>query len=302
MQHLFSQRKRLRARRGYRRYLPKALGGRDSGRQPRPAVVTGSAANHKGHTSTVSQPSSQGQEALIRQAYRNAGITDIARTGFFECHGTGTRTGDPIETAAESACFGKAGVHIGSVKANLGHAGGAAGLVGVLKAVLALENRTIPPNIKSLPRNPAIPFEDANLIVPTEPTPWPEDRDERVSVDSFGLGGSNAHAIIGSAASVSSASHHTTDTPGQNTAPARFRLGTKQTPCVIALLRRRICRVKLPASVGTIPCAVRASTMATILRVLKKSRRQRPAHEVLAHKSATIGMETSTSTTFTLSY
>ncbi|KJZ78545.1 hypothetical protein HIM_01936 [Hirsutella minnesotensis 3608] len=169
------------------------------------AVVTGTAANHNGHSPTVSQPSSRAQEALIRQAYRNAGITDIARTGFFECHGTGTRKGDPIETAAVSACVGKAGVHIGSVKANLGHAEGAAGLVGVLKAVLALENRTIPPNIKSLPRNPAIPFEDANLIVPTEPTPWPEDRDERVSINSFGLGGSNAHAVIESAASFNAA-------------------------------------------------------------------------------------------------
>ncbi|KAI3094809.1 hypothetical protein CBS147333_9920 [Penicillium roqueforti] len=165
------------------------------------AVVTGSAANHNGHTPTVSHPSSQAQEALIRQAYRNAGIAEIARTGFFECHGTGTRTGDPIEVAAVSACFGKAGVHIGSVKANLGHAEGAAGLVSVLKAVLSLENRIIPPNIKCFPRNPAIPFEDANLVVPTEPTAWPEGRDERVSINSFGLGGSNAHAIIESAAS-----------------------------------------------------------------------------------------------------
>ncbi|KAF3480038.1 uncharacterized protein GIQ15_07014 [Arthroderma uncinatum] len=161
------------------------------------AVVTGSATNHNGHTSTVAQPSSQAQVALIKQAYRNAGITDITRTGFFECHGTGTRTGDAVELAAVAACFGKAGVHIGSIKANLGHAEGAAGLVGILKAVLVLENRSIPPQIKSLPLNPTI---DANLIVSTEPTPWPEDRDERVSVSSFGLGGSNAHAIIESAA------------------------------------------------------------------------------------------------------
>ncbi|KAL4973127.1 thiolase-like protein [Aspergillus desertorum] len=131
------------------------------------AVVTGSATNHNGHT-----PTHTGMLAL----------QEIARTGFFECHGTGTRTGDPIE-------------------ANLGHAEGAAGLVSVLKAVLSLENRIIPPNIKCFPRNPAIPFEDANLVVPTEPTPWPEDRDERVSINSFGLGGANAHAIIESAAS-----------------------------------------------------------------------------------------------------
>ncbi|KAL7940018.1 hypothetical protein V8C42DRAFT_356517 [Trichoderma barbatum] len=181
------------------------------------AVVTGSAANHNGHTPTVAQPSTRAQEALIRQAYRNAGIADIARTGFFECHGTGTIIGDPLETAAVSACFGKAGVHIGSVKANLGHTEGAAGLVGVLKAVLALENRTIPPNIKSLPQNPAIPFEDANLIVPTEPIPWPEDRDERVSINSFGLGGSNAHAIIESAASFNARRRFETSRAASNT-------------------------------------------------------------------------------------
>ncbi|KAL7918584.1 hypothetical protein ACQKWADRAFT_330517 [Trichoderma austrokoningii] len=165
------------------------------------AVVTGSATSHSGHTSSVSLPSLKAQEAVIRQAYRSAGITNIAKTGYFECHGTASRDGDLIETAAVSACFGKAGVHIGSVKANLGHTGGASGLVSVIKAVLALENRTIPPSIKSLPRNAEIPFEDANLIVPTEPTPWPEDRDERVSVNCFGIGGSNAHAIIESAAS-----------------------------------------------------------------------------------------------------
>jgi acyl transferase domain-containing protein len=122
------------------------------------AVVTGSATNHNSHTSTVSLPSSQAQESLIRQAYRNAGIANIARTGYLECHGTGTRAGDPLETAAVSACFGKAGVHIGSVKANLGHTEGTSGPVGVIKAVLALENRTIPPSIKSLPPNPSIPF------------------------------------------------------------------------------------------------------------------------------------------------
>jgi acyl transferase domain-containing protein len=178
------------------------------------AVVTGSATNHNGHTPTVARPSSKAQEALIRQAYRNAGITDISRTAFFECRGTGTSTGDPIETAAVSACFGSRGVYIGSVKANLGHAEGAAGLVGILKAVLSLEKRTILPQIKSLPRNPAV---DANLLIPTGPTPWPKDRDERVSVSSFGLGGSNAHAIIESAASFDATPKSNTSRAGPNT-------------------------------------------------------------------------------------
>lgn len=141
------------------------------------AVVTGTATNHNGHTPTVARPSSQVQEALILQAYRNAGITDIARTGFFVCHSTGTRTGDPIGMAAVSACFVKAGVHIGSVNANLGHAEGAAGLVGVLKAVLSLEKRTIPQSIKS--PNPLVSFVATNQTVLVEPVPWQQDRDER---------------------------------------------------------------------------------------------------------------------------
>lgn len=181
------------------------------------AVVTGSAANHNGHTPVVSQPSSRAQAACIKQAYRNAGIRDVARTAYFECHGTGTRVGDPIETEAVATCFGKAGVHIGSIKANLGHTEGAAGLLGILKAVLALENRTIPPSIKSFPRNPAIPFETANLTIPVEPTPWPDDRDERISVSSFGIGGSNAHAIVESAASFDTARKPGTSRGAPNT-------------------------------------------------------------------------------------
>ncbi|EFQ92956.1 hypothetical protein PTT_09821 [Pyrenophora teres f. teres 0-1] len=200
------------------------------------AVVTGSATNHNGHTPTISRPSAHAQEALIRQAYRNAGIADIARTAFFECHGTGTRAGDPIETAAVSACFGPAGVHIGSVKANLGHAEGAAGLVGVLKAVLALEKRTIPPNIKSLPPNPAIPFDAANLIVPTQPTPWPQDRDERVSVSSFGFGGSNAHVIIESAASFNTTRKPETSRAASNSTPQLLLFSANTPPSLKAVV------------------------------------------------------------------
>ena len=95
------------------------------------------------------------------------------------------------------------------MKPNVGHSEGASGLTSVIKAVLALENKTIPPNIKFNEPNPQskipevcvhqgkltceVPFREASLIVPTTPIPWPTDRKERVSVNSFGLGGSNAH-------------------------------------------------------------------------------------------------------------
>lgn len=110
-------------------------------------------------------------------------------------------TGDPIEANAVARVFGDTGVHIGSVKPNLGHSEGASGLTSLIKAVMALENRTIPPNIKFNSPNPAIPFKERKLTVPVEPTPWPTSRHERASVNSFGIGGTNAHVIIDSAAS-----------------------------------------------------------------------------------------------------
>lgn len=87
------------------------------------------------------------------------------------------------------------------MKPNVGHTEGASGLVSLIKAVMSLENRTIPPNIKFNIPNPKIPFKERRLTVPVEPTPFPEDREERVSVNSFGLGGSNAHVVVDSARS-----------------------------------------------------------------------------------------------------
>lgn len=101
-------------------------------------------------------------------------------------------TGDPIEANAVARVFGDVGVHIGSVKPNLGHSEGASGLTSLIKAVMALENRTIPPNIKFNSPNPAIPFKERKLTVPLEPTPWPAGRHERASVNSFGIGGTNS--------------------------------------------------------------------------------------------------------------
>lgn len=139
----------------------------------------------------------------MRHAYARAGITDYAATQFVECHGTGTPIGDPIETNAVARVFGGSehGVYIGSVKPNLGHSEGASGLTSLIKTVMALESRTIPPNIKISKLNPNIPFEERNLKVALEPTPWPEHGCERASVNSFGIGGTNAHAILESASS-----------------------------------------------------------------------------------------------------
>ncbi|KAL8775852.1 MAG: hypothetical protein Q9194_003575 [Teloschistes cf. exilis] len=160
------------------------------------AVIRGTAINHDGKTPGMSFPSTDAQEALMKRAYHVAGINDISQTGYVECHGTGTPIGDPVETTAVARVFRGLGVHIGSIKPNLGHTEGASGLLSVIKTVLALENATIPPNIKFLTPNPAIPFTSGKLMVPTDPTPWPNDRLKRASVNSFGVGGSNAHAIL----------------------------------------------------------------------------------------------------------
>ncbi|KAJ8130650.1 hypothetical protein O1611_g2979 [Lasiodiplodia mahajangana] len=160
------------------------------------SVVSGSATNFDGKTNPLTSPSAAAQEALIRRAYKVAGISDFSKTALFECHGTGTATGDPIETEAVASVFGENGIYIGAVKPNLGHSEGASGLTAVLKATLALQHRVIPPNIKYSPPNPKIPFESAKLQIPTEPTVWPTHRDERVSINSFGVGGSNAHIIL----------------------------------------------------------------------------------------------------------
>ncbi|TRX91677.1 hypothetical protein FHL15_007459 [Xylaria flabelliformis] len=151
------------------------------------AVIRATGTNHDGKTQGIFQPSTEAQEVLIRQTYQAAAISDFGERAMVERHGTGTPTGDPIETKAVARVFGQAGVYIGSVKPNVGHSEGASGLTSLIKMVLALENRTIPPNIKFKTPNPNIPFHEGNLVVPIDPIPWPQDRLERVSINCFGV-------------------------------------------------------------------------------------------------------------------
>ncbi|KAK1473062.1 polyketide synthase [Colletotrichum cuscutae] len=162
------------------------------------AILRASGTNNDGRSNGIMSPNTYLQEALIRKTYEKAGLP-FNKTAFFECHGTGTPTGDPLEVAAVARIWkDHDGVIIGAIKPNVGHSEGAAGLTSVIKAVLALENRVIPPNIYMENPNPRIPWDEAKLSVPTEPTFWPADRDERISVNSFGVAGSNAHVILDS--------------------------------------------------------------------------------------------------------
>ncbi|KAI0108554.1 putative polyketide synthase [Nemania sp. FL0031] len=164
------------------------------------AVVRGTAYNANGKTGGISHPDADGQEAVIRQAYKAAGNLPLSSTGYFECHGTGTPVGDPIEVSALGRVFASVReddpMLIGSIKPNLGHSEPASALAQIMKAILAMDHRMIPATIGIQTLNPAIDFEKARAKVVTEMTPWPSNRLLRVSINSFGYGGANAHCIL----------------------------------------------------------------------------------------------------------
>ena len=123
------------------------------------ALIRSSAANSDGKTSGIASPSAQAQEAAIRQAYAAARITDFNETAYVECHGTGTKAGDSIETRSVGQVFGGTRraddpLRIGSTKPNMGHSEAASALTSVIKAVLALEAGQIPPNIEFVNPSP----------------------------------------------------------------------------------------------------------------------------------------------------
>ncbi|ROT40784.1 hypothetical protein SODALDRAFT_396446 [Sodiomyces alkalinus F11] len=166
------------------------------------AVVRGTAINANGRTGGITHPSKAGQEAVIREAYRNAGLP-LDDTTYFECHGTGTPVGDPVEVEAIGNVFAETrtgtpeeALYLGSVKTNLGHTESASAIAGIMKVVLALENGLIPPSIGITALNPGIDFAAARVKVLTDVTPWPAGRVKRASINSFGYGGANGHCII----------------------------------------------------------------------------------------------------------
>nr|XP_001396949.2 polyketide synthase [Aspergillus niger CBS 513.88] len=164
------------------------------------AVIRATATNQDGRTPGISQPSQAAQEKLIREAYRSGGL-DLASTRLFEAHGPGTKLGDPIEAGAIKSVFQKHRspddpMHIGAVKANIGHLEATAGLAGLIKTILSLEKGIIPPIAGLKEVNPRIPADEWNLKFPTKPLPWPTDGLRRASVNAFGYGGSNAHAVL----------------------------------------------------------------------------------------------------------
>ncbi len=173
------------------------------------AVIRGSAVNNDGADKVgYTAPSIDGQTRVIRQAYRNAGVSP-AGVQYVEAHGTGTVLGDPIEIRALSQAF--AGVPaqacaIGSIKPNIGHLDTAAGVAGVIKTVEALKRRLLPPSINFAHPNPQIDFETTPFRVNTQLRDWPERDGTRIAgVSSFGIGGTNAHVVLEQAPETASA-------------------------------------------------------------------------------------------------
>jgi acyl transferase domain-containing protein/NADPH:quinone reductase-like Zn-dependent oxidoreductase/phospholipid N-methyltransferase len=163
------------------------------------AVVRATATNQDGRTPGISHPSQAAQEQLIRTAYESAGL-GLQDTHFFEAHGAGTTLGDPMEAAAVREVFGSYRspddpIYMGAVKANIGHLEAAAGIAGVIKTILSLEKGIIPPIAGLKQLNPEIRAEEWHLKFPTAPQPWPPGL-RRASVNAFGYGGSNAHAVL----------------------------------------------------------------------------------------------------------
>ncbi|MEU8193922.1 SDR family NAD(P)-dependent oxidoreductase [Microbispora amethystogenes] len=183
------------------------------------AVVLGSAVNNDGATPGLTVPDAAAQQRVVRLAVERAGV-DPASVQFVELHGTGTKVGDPIEAAALGAALGAARpatqpLLVGSVKANIGHLEGAAGIAGLLKAVLGIHHREVPPSLNYETPNPAIDLDALNLRVVTEPSPWPRPGLPLVAgVSSFGVGGVNCHVVLA-------------EPPPEHTSPATGHRGTR---------------------------------------------------------------------------
>ncbi len=165
------------------------------------AVIRGSAINNDGsHKVGFTAPSVEGQAQVIAQALTVAGV-EPSTIGYVEAHGTGTDLGDPIEIAALTEAFGpdvpRGACLIGSVKTNIGHLDSAAGVTGLIKAVLALEHRQVPPTLHFEAPNPKLGLETSPFRINADLTHWPAGpAPRRAGVSSMGIGGTNAHVIL----------------------------------------------------------------------------------------------------------
>ncbi|TLD11441.1 hypothetical protein PspLS_11937 [Pyricularia sp. CBS 133598] len=187
------------------------------------AVIRNTGCNHDGHSPGLTAPAKEAQVELMRLTYAQAKLGPT-ETRFFEAHGTGTNVGDPIEASAIAEIFAKTRtpdepLYVGALKSNIGHTEGNSGIASFIKGVLCLESGIIPANAWFNEKNPRI-KEEWNLHFPTKSIPWPKTPAgvRRVSINSFGISGTNAHVIMDDALSYLRANsidapHHTVEIP-----------------------------------------------------------------------------------------
>ncbi|MFE1356809.1 beta-ketoacyl synthase N-terminal-like domain-containing protein, partial [Kitasatospora phosalacinea] len=162
-------------------------------------VLLGSAVNNDGATPGLTVPDRSAQQRVVRAAHRRAG-TSPEQVQYVELHGTGTRVGDPVEAAALGEALGRdrtVPLVVGSAKTNVGHLEGAAGIVGLLKALLSIRHRELPASLNFRTPNPDVPLAELGLEVRTGTGAWPSPGERLVAgVSSFGMGGTNCHVVV----------------------------------------------------------------------------------------------------------
>ncbi len=194
------------------------------------AVILGGAVNNDGGGDHFGTPARSGQEALLRDAYTDAGV-DPSAVSYVEAHGTGTAAGDPVEIGALASVVGAQRAHgseclVGSVKTNIGHTEGAAGIAGLIKAALVVEHGAVPPSLHLETPTPAVDWASAGVRIPTSPTPIERRASAVAGVSSFGIAGTNAHIVVGAAPAAParpSASHGSLLVPLSAHTPAALR-------------------------------------------------------------------------------
>ena len=165
------------------------------------AVIKGTAINQDGRSNGLTAPNGLAQQAVIRQALANANVAPEA-ISYIESHGTGTSLGDPIEVNSLKAVLAQdrepeQTCYLGSLKTNIGHLEAAAGIAGLIKTVLCLQQEAIPPNLHFNKLNPLIDLENTAIAIPTQLQPWKSADNPRLAgVSSFGFGGTNAHIVL----------------------------------------------------------------------------------------------------------
>ena len=165
------------------------------------ALIRGSAVNQDGPSSGLTVPNGLAQAAVIRAAVAAAGVP-AAAVGYVEAHGTGTTLGDPIEMEALASVYGAGRdpaqpLWVGAVKSNIGHLEAASGVAGLIKVVLSLRERQIPPNVHFSEPSPHIPWQSIPVRVPRALTAWPAIEGRRLAgVSAFGFSGTNVHVVL----------------------------------------------------------------------------------------------------------